>query len=90
MDDEINAVVITPEAWGELYAVIKPFIKGLAEWGAKFEQPMPVAVGVAVGVGGIIGESGDVCTCPICEEITDRIAEELMDRMAGAINAVRH
>lgn len=90
MTNEYRDVVITPEAWGDLYTLIKPFIAGLAAWGEKHDQPISVAIGVAWGAGEILATIGNACDCELCEEVTMSIAEELTNRLVDTLNAVRH
>lgn len=90
MSKDYQAIVITPEAWNELYAMLKPFITELAAWGVKHEQPVSVPVGVIWGAAEITHRLGNGCTCPVCEATVEAIADELVDRMLDSITSVRH
>lgn len=89
-DDKYTSIVITPDAWNELYGLLQPFIKSLAKWGMDHDQPLSVAVGVAWGVADVVAETGDACDCEVCQEVSHRVANELVDRMVETIRAVRH
>lgn len=89
-EEEYRAVVVTPEAWGELYALLQPLILNLSKWGMKHDQPVPVVIGAAWGVAQIIAEIGDYCDCPLCEATAEAISDELVARMLEAVQAVKH
>jgi hypothetical protein len=89
-DEEYRAVVITPQAWNELYALLKPLLTGLGEWGTKHDVPVSVAVGVMWGASQIVADMGNFCDCPLCSSVADAVADELFDRMIEPISAVKH
>lgn len=90
MDDVEKLAEITPAAWADLYALLKPFIMDMAAWGQKHDQPIAVAVGVTIGASEIIGKIGNGCACPVCEAVINAVADELVERMLEPMNAVRH
>ena len=90
MDDADKLVEIKPDAWEDLYALLKPFIMDMAAWGQKHDQPMAVAIGVMIGTSKIMGRMGNACGCAACEAVSDAIADELVERMLEPMNAVRH
>lgn len=90
MDDVEKLVEIKPDAWEDLYALLKPFISDMAAWGQKHDQPMAVAIGIMIGTSEIMGQMGKACGCTACEAVSNAIADELIERMLEPLNAVRH
>lgn len=89
-EDKYQAVVITPDAWVELYEIIRPFVVGLSEWGQKNDQPLSVALGIVFGVASVMATIGNACDCDACEYTADTVAGELFDRMMSAMDRVKH
>jgi len=80
MKTKIDRVEITPPMWGELYALIGPFMNALADWGIKHDQPIPVTLGIIGGLHGIMHEAGEACDCEQCYEVEVAVGEELIGR----------
>lgn len=80
-EDNDIAVVIMPQAWSDLYEIAKPFLKSMAEWGQKHEQPLAVAEGAVWGMAQLLYEMGDGCDCDVCTLTAEAVADELSERM---------
>jgi len=89
-DEDFKAVVITPEAWEDVYRTVQPFLLGLTDWGVKHDQPVAVAVGIALGVATVLEESGNACDCEVCRFTMERIADEFTERMLTAMKRIAH
>jgi len=85
-----DRVVVTPEMWGELFAILQPFIVSIAAWGHKHDLPLPVAEGAVRGAAEFIFFSGGGCDCDICNDVSDQMAGETADRMYDGHGKVRH
>lgn len=90
MIEHTEAISVTPDAWHDLYAIFRPLLIGMSEWGEKHNMPLAVAVGALYGVSEVMHRAGNGCDCDICVAVSDAVAEEVIDRMLEPMLAVRH
>jgi hypothetical protein len=84
------AVVVTGDAWEELYGILRPFLKDMAVWGNRHSLPLAAVEGMIWGVSEVFHEYGEGCPCETCLDIAERTADELFRRMTEAARVVRH
>jgi hypothetical protein len=89
-EEKYGPVIVTPEMWEELFAVIAPVFKGLGAWCAKHDLPPALPIGALTGVVDFMAGSDGGCDCDVCVATAEVFAEEVARRINDVVDRVQH
>ena len=89
-EEEYGPVIVTPEMWEELFALIAPVLLGLGEWGERHDLPFAIPIGALLGAADAATELGGGCDCDVCVAATELFAEEVARRIIEVRVRVQH
>lgn len=83
-------IVVTPDAWDDLYQLVQPFVIKLADWGKRHGQPVAVVEGLVWGTSELVHIFGEGCDCKACLAVAEAVADEVVRRFTEGREETRH